>query len=167
MFQVESRFRLFCLLLDALNAKGYFEADSPFCGIDIIEDAFPLFSRCFDVTDFECSRIAKGLPLLPLYALAKPAVIKKGSAIVGFPGKSDGGRELVYYEGDVYGVFKNNFDEKAFHAADRMVGDYPTIAKVSLPREELVLMGAFDYVSRTTIIDDIELAGRWLGDVNE
>jgi hypothetical protein len=79
-----------------------------------------------------------------------PTTIKPGSAIVGQPsdsrsaGPGDSGREAVllniYYEGDVYGHMRG-FEEMLLHAADRMLANYPTIARAWVPFDSMRRVG--------------------------
>lgn len=81
-------------------------------------------------------------------------VLAQGSALVGDPTDSRFGecKVLVYYEGNIYGACNlNSFAEKATCAAGRLIERYPTIAKVVLPREELIEVGFMEEGYRVTL----------------
>jgi len=70
------------------------------------------------------------------------ARIAAGSGIVGRPD----GCELteVYFEGGLYAqVGMSSLADRVAHAHDRMATDYPTAAKMIVPRDALVAVGTF------------------------
>lgn len=70
------------------------------------------------------------------------ARIAPGSGIVGRP---DGGPLTeVYFEGAIFGqVNMTRFADRVAHAYHRMATAYPTIAKMVVPRDALVVVGIF------------------------
>src|ERR1035437_2667801 len=75
------------------------------------------------------------------------AVIKQGSGIVGLDEEDE--HVTIYYEGNVYGAMNlKTFKERIACAAGRLATKYPTVAKMRAKREELVLVGQFDYETR-------------------
>ena len=70
------------------------------------------------------------------------AMIAPGSGIVGRP---DGGSLTeIYFEGGIYEqVNMTSFADRVANAHDRMATDYPTVAKMVVPRDALVVVGIF------------------------
>ncbi len=74
--------------------------------------------------------------------------IAKGSGIVGVP--AEGGAVLIYYEGNIYGAQNiRTYEDKIYHAADRLVAKYPTVARTWAKPEDLVRVGTYDHPART------------------
>jgi hypothetical protein len=81
---------------------------------------------------------------LPVSDLGATTEIAAGSAVLGRP--EPGCDEVeVYFEGNLHGaVNMATLADRALHAAGRMVHDYPTVAKMTVPRAALVAVGTFD-----------------------
>lgn len=73
--------------------------------------------------------------------------IAKGSGIVGVPA---GDEVLIHYEGNLYGAQNiRTFEDKLLHAADRLLTNYPTSAKMQVPETDLEAVGTYDLPTRT------------------
>jgi hypothetical protein len=70
------------------------------------------------------------------------AMIAAGSGIVGRP--DGGGLTEIYFEGAIYGqVNMSSFADRVAHAHGRMATEYPTTARMVVPRDALVVVGIF------------------------
>lgn len=93
--------------------------------------------------------------------------IKPGSAIAGkivtpLEGRTDTG-ELnsaivkpklnLYYEGNIYGHFKD-WEEMLFHAADRLIANYPVVSRCWVDPTGFLQVGWWDHEQRS--FDEIE-----------
>ena len=88
-----------------------------------------------------------------------------GSAIVGrLPLSGDApGWLIVYYEGNRHRAENIvTFADRAYHAADRLVQDYPTTAWALVPAVALVTVGSFDLRTRTVSLSDEAALAAWL-----
>jgi hypothetical protein len=79
-----------------------------------------------------------------------------------------GERTSVWYEGNLYGAPANivTYADRVYHAADRMLGDYPTSATAALPSKYLLVIGTFDTHTGTVTLDgdsQRRLLADWLG----
>lgn len=101
-------------------------------------------------------------------AAGPTAGIARGSAIVGRP---DARREdaRIYYEGAVYEQIEmRTLADRAVYACGRMVDGYPTSqlsAAMSVPRESLIAVGAFDPTTSESILTGYQSAAvvaEWL-----
>jgi len=87
--------------------------------------------------------------------------IYPGSAIVGF----DRASRLceVYFEGGLYNAsYFAAFSDRLLHAAGRCSEPYPTVARLSLPREALQLVGTHDPETHVLDVDDREALDAWV-----
>lgn len=94
--------------------------------------------------------------------LAQLQDIRPKSGIVARQNHED--HVTIYYEGNIYGG-SMTYEEKVRIAAGRCIESYPTVARMRVPKNTLVLIGQYDRASRTLILDldrraEIE---RWLG----
>ncbi|MBS1885633.1 MAG: hypothetical protein JSU06_00425 [Actinobacteria bacterium] len=70
------------------------------------------------------------------------SAIVAGSGIVGRPDGSS--LTEIYFEGAIFGqVNMTSFADRVAHAYDRMATDYPTTAKMVVPRDALVVVGIY------------------------
>jgi hypothetical protein len=99
--------------------------------------------------------------------------IRPGSGIVGVELDADetqAGNVLIYYEGNIYNADNiKTYEDKCFHAWSRMSERYPTVARMVVPRLDLVQIGSFDPNNKTVVIDEItpvihDAAMKWIGD---
>jgi hypothetical protein len=92
--------------------------------------------------------------------------ILPGSGIVGAP-LPGAERVVVYYEGARYGQSEMaRLADRVFYAHGRLVEEYPTVARMRLPRTSLVEVGTFDPASGTIApVDSASQAAlaAWLG----
>lgn len=87
----------------------------------------------------------------------------EGSAIVGSPYKiGDEERVRVDYEGSVFGQHPD-YRTKLLHAAGRHITSYPTVARMFVPRDDLMFVGSYDPDSKTLEIHDSAPLVNWLG----
>jgi hypothetical protein len=77
-------------------------------------------------------------------------IISAGSAIVGY--LVEPGYYQLYYEGDLYSM-RQTFEDRMNSAYDRLVTNYPTVAKVAGPVSEFEVIGE---VGPAGFLDDIE-----------
>lgn len=76
-------------------------------------------------------------------------------------------RRTVYYEGNVHGASNIvSYADRVYHAADRLVRRYPTIARRTVHRDALIAVGTFDYPTRTLRVSDEPALAAWLALVN-
>jgi hypothetical protein len=104
--------------------------------------------------------------LLSLFILspASSHPIVKGSAIVGQPAQG-AERVLVYYEGNLYGAENlKAYEERVQIAAGRLTQHYPTVARSSLRKEELICVGSFDTQAHLITVDEPDLLEAWAGE---
>lgn len=90
--------------------------------------------------------------------------IAPGSGIVGR--SMAGGKVLVYYEGNLYdAVNMRRYVERVLHAWGRMDENYPTIAKATLDRQDLVWIGKWSSAMGRVLVDAENRAvlANWLG----
>lgn len=91
--------------------------------------------------------------------------IRPGSGIVGNFDMSVG-RVEVYYEGNLYGwTDMERYVQRCFHAWDRMITHYPTVARAWLQSADLIRVGDFDPLTKRVEVhplDEKRLA-EWLG----
>lgn len=81
---------------------------------------------------------------VPAGGFAATEGIASKSAIVGRP-EPGGDHVKIYYEGALYRQANmKTLADRASHAADRLEQDYPTVAKLTVPREALIAVGVFD-----------------------
>lgn len=78
------------------------------------------------------------------------AGIAQGAGIVGERDPSAPGRVLVHYEGWVHGAAqyadldaRGRWEAGVEHAAGRALTQYPTVARASLPKRDLIAVGAY------------------------
>jgi len=92
--------------------------------------------------------------------------IGAGSGILGTP-RPGAELVLVYYEGAVRGQRQMaRLADRVFHAYDRLVRRYPTVARMTLPLASLVEVGTFDPSSGTIAPTDSTAEATlatWLG----
>lgn len=88
------------------------------------------------------------VPADPLHRMVAATV--SGSAIVGRP--EPGGTTVeVYFEGNTTGSSNiRTYADRAYHASNRMLHNFPTSAKEIVPRDALIVVGTF-HVSRRRI----------------
>jgi len=91
--------------------------------------------------------------MYPVYILHPDSqialIVKKGSGIVGQPESVDQQRFIGFYEGNVYQAENiKTYEDKLYHAADRMIHNYPTKAKIAVTHNEVTRVGYFDYESK-------------------
>lgn len=73
-------------------------------------------------------------------------------------------RRLVYFEGNIYSTGNIvTFADRVYHAADRLVANYPTVAKSVVKVEALLEVGVFDHTARVLRIDNDAALAAWLG----
>lgn len=87
--------------------------------------------------------------------------IYPGSAVVGF----DRASRLceVYFEGGLYNAgYFADFSNRLLHAAGRCIQHYPTVARLSLPREALQLVGTYEPETQALDVDDRETLDAWV-----
>lgn len=87
--------------------------------------------------------------------------IYPGSAVVGF----DRAPRLceVYFEGGLYNAgYFADFSNRLLHAAGRCIQHYPTVARLSLPREALQLVGTYEPETQALDVDDRETLDAWV-----
>ena len=106
--------------------------------------------------------------LFDLFVPANPSHtfgIDAGSAIVA--GQSQRGKErlTVHFEGNRFGAENmRKYSERCLHASGRAAMRYPTIAKASLPANELIKVGEFDLdTMQVTQVSDSARLESWLG----
>jgi hypothetical protein len=95
--------------------------------------------------------------------------IDAGSAVVGRPLNGQPDLVELYLEGDRYGIMKaeaarlgiDAFEWCMFHAADRMAHSYPTIARMWVPRRDVIEVGTYDYDTRTLHVSNEPLLRQW------
>jgi len=94
------------------------------------------------------------------------AHIAAGSGIVGRP--EPGGEDVeIYFEGNLFRAENiRTLADRANHASGRMPQTYPTTAKVTVPRDALVVVGTFDHHRGQIVLtgphSEKEVA-RWIG----
>jgi hypothetical protein len=98
----------------------------------------------------------------------RPYGIVAGSGVVcAALGGTSGGRTTVYYEGNLFGAENiKSYADRIWHAADRLLRQYPTSAMLALPTDHLVVLGTFDTeTGQVTLDGDRErgILGDWLG----
>lgn len=103
---------------------------------------------------------------VPAGGFAATESIASKSAIVGRPEPSDD-HVKIYFEGALYrSAGMKTLAGRAVHAADRLEQDYPTVAKLVVPRDALTAVGVFDPVRGRILLtgphSEREVA-RWLG----
>lgn len=77
-------------------------------------------------------------------------------------------RRLVYFEGNIYGTGNVvSYCDRVYHAADRLVANYPTVAKAVVKVEALLEVGSFDHTARTLRITNEPPLAAWLGMLGE
>lgn len=93
-------------------------------------------------------------------------VVAPGSAVVGC---SAGGFAEVTYEGWVYGAHqyahldtRGRYEAAVLHAADRLVTDYPTRARMVVAEDELVHVGDYNPTTRVLDVTDQDALTHWL-----
>jgi hypothetical protein len=93
--------------------------------------------------------------------------IKRGSGIVGqvrIQSNNEYGEIEISYEGAVHGQAMS-FDDKLFHAATRLIEQYPTIARMVVPLEEVEIVGYYviseDYQQKRAVIFDEDFLKQW------
>ena len=87
--------------------------------------------------------------------------IHPGSAIVGFDRVS----RLceIYFEGGLYNAsYFADFSNRLLHAAGRCVEHYPTIARLSVPRDALQLVGTYEPETHVLDVDDRGALDAWV-----
>ncbi|NUS02039.1 MAG: hypothetical protein HOV97_05690 [Nonomuraea sp.] len=103
------------------------------------------------------------------------AIIAKRAGIVGLPNEAvdsadgDDGWVNLYFEGWVNGAMQYEgstprqlWEAGVYHAADRMVTDYPTIARAHLPQSALRYIGIYRPKGGTFDVHDNEALEEWL-----
>ena len=102
---------------------------------------------------------------LPSRDMRRLGAIAPGSGIVG---ADEGERITVDYEGAIYGQANlAHFADRVYHAADRQSAHYPTMARLSVKRSDLLRIGTWDQREGEVCLDnrDAEVAlAEWLGD---
>ncbi len=78
-----------------------------------------------------------------------PALIAPRSGIVGQlvddVDSPTSARVHVYYEGNLYGSESfRSYADRCYHAADRMIAAYPTVAQAMVSPDDVVLIGTLD-----------------------
>ena len=87
--------------------------------------------------------------------------IAPGSAIVGSESADETLR--VDYEGGIHGqVGFESFARRAMQAAGRHVANYPTSARISLPRSQLHVIGTYDTDTWVLDVHDQHALDGWL-----
>lgn len=90
--------------------------------------------------------------------------IDPGSAIVAGVSQRGQERVIVHYEGNRYGAQNmRRYDERCLHAAGRAATRYPTVAKSSLPSDQLRVVGTYDLTTRHISVADASALQAWLG----
>lgn len=77
------------------------------------------------------------------------AVIAKGSGIVSCTEEYIPGHVKIFYEGNLYGAENlETFEDKLYIASSRAVANYPTIAKMMVPLDQLVCIGEYNFTDK-------------------
>lgn len=99
--------------------------------------------------------------------------IKPGAAICGTPDTEErpGGpgngtivttRLMLYYEGNIYGSTAfPDWETMLFHAADRLIARYPTVARCWVESEGWLHVGWYDHDLRRLDIEDQAALDAW------
>jgi len=91
-------------------------------------------------------------------------LVADGSGVVGSPGRE--GLVTIDYEGAVYGQESlARYAVRVLHAADRHATRYPTLARMVVPEEELVLVGWWIIPDRRVALADEaarDLVATWI-----
>lgn len=75
------------------------------------------------------------------------AGLHPGSAMVSRPADDQQGTREVFYEGNVYNAPElRRFQDKLLHAAGRLANRYPTIARMTVPAEAVIVVATYDTV---------------------
>lgn len=78
--------------------------------------------------------------------------IHPGSGIVAAVDSASSGPVLIYFEGNLFGAENlKDFESRVNQAAGRQVQRYPTIAKMTVSRDQLIEVGRFDYCSNRVV----------------
>lgn len=93
------------------------------------------------------------------------AMIARHSGVVGMPGEGDW--IDTYYEGWTLGQYTDlepraRWEHGILHATDRMVTNYPTIARAHLPHDTLTQVGTYAPKTKTLDITDPKALNTWL-----
>ena len=93
-----------------------------------------------------------------------PPLVAPGSAIVSTrPARN--GDVVIDYEGNLYGAAGMDvYANRVFHAWDRQVTNYPTIARRAARVEHLVRIGTFDPKAGKVVVEGLIALQDWLGD---
>lgn len=91
--------------------------------------------------------------------------IAPGSALVAGMEQPHKDLAVVYYEGNVYDVPDlRAFAQKLLHAAGRQAVRYPTVARMTIPRQSLIEVGHYDYPSQRIVqVTNAEALQAWIG----
>lgn len=98
-----------------------------------------------------------------------PTTIGRGAGIVGRPLSGQPDIIEVYYEDNRYGTLDYQAEREQrpiyevclYHAADRLVTNYPTAARSWIPATVLREVGRFDSATRTLTVTDEMALRRW------
>ena len=108
------------------------------------------------------------MPEVLVYIPTGASIIDPGSGIVGrnFAGSHPWHGIEVYFEGNRFGSSNiKTFADRVYHAADRMVTNYPTVARAVMPVADLERVGTFDG-QRVSLVSDggaLTRLARWIG----
>lgn len=93
--------------------------------------------------------------------------IARGSGVVGqirAEARTNYGDLEISYEGAVHGQAMS-FDDKLFHAATRLIEQYPSVARMVVPLEEVEIVGYYliseDYQQKRAVIVDEDFLKQW------
>lgn len=94
--------------------------------------------------------------------------IKPGAAIVGQDTSDWSGvaapqpRLMLYYEGNIYGSSSfSDWETMLFHAADRLIARYPTVARCAVEFGGWLRVGWYDHELRRLDIEDQAALDAW------
>lgn len=100
---------------------------------------------------------------VPKVGTALDHTLIEGSAIVGSVYEVGGEtRVRVDFEGNAYGAHPD-YRAKLLHAAGRHVTNYPTTARMFVPRDELMFVGTYDHENGVLHVEDSAPLVNWLG----
>lgn len=87
-------------------------------------------------------------------------LVKRGSGIVGE--NFIGDETLVYYEGNIYGASNiRSYEDCLEVAAGRMIEKYPTVARMIVRGEDLILAGVWDPETKVLYVHEKEVIDAW------
>lgn len=71
--------------------------------------------------------------------------VAPGSGIVGVADEKRPDRVRIWYEGNLYDAENmRTYKDRLMHAADRAATNYPTVARATVPKDDLIAVGVYD-----------------------